>query len=244
MNNANSNIIGIQVGNEEEKNVYIWIKFFFCLAWPDQSCPDNCHPLIELVENVEKSRIELTHQNQFSGPVVVHCRYKKKKGEHLISISWSRKQIVSSEKYFHFRFVFLVLALVLDVRVVILHWVMESNNFMPNVRLILFEYFVIYVEIVAEWFRPMININLFIKHWANMQERYHSQLDFVLFFLRLFFFWLYTYIFIYLLTDINSFYFHFFCFLVVCEKRQTYSSTYIYLFFLIVCVCLVFNMSF
>lgn len=96
-------------------------KIFFCLAWPDQSCPDNCHPLIELVENVEKSRIELTHQNQFSGPVVVHCRYKKKKDEHLISISRSRKQIVSSEKYFHFRFVFLVLALVSDVRVVILH---------------------------------------------------------------------------------------------------------------------------
>lgn len=48
---------------------------FHSLAWPDQSCPDIVQPLIELVKNVEKSRIELSGLNKSSGPVVVHCRY-------------------------------------------------------------------------------------------------------------------------------------------------------------------------
>jgi protein-tyrosine phosphatase len=45
------------------------------LAWPDQSCPDIAQPLIGLVKNVEKSGVELTNMNKYSGPVVVHCRY-------------------------------------------------------------------------------------------------------------------------------------------------------------------------
>ena len=49
----------------------------FYLAWPDQSCPDISKPLIELVKNVEKSRIELSTTNKYSGPVIVHCRYKR-----------------------------------------------------------------------------------------------------------------------------------------------------------------------
>lgn len=49
----------------------------FNLAWPDQSCPDIAQPLIELVKNVEKSRIELSNTTNYSsGPIVVHCRYE------------------------------------------------------------------------------------------------------------------------------------------------------------------------
>lgn len=58
----------IEYENEQRELEHYWYT-----AWPDQSCPDNCQPLIELVENVEKSRIELSNRNQFSGPVVVHC---------------------------------------------------------------------------------------------------------------------------------------------------------------------------
>ncbi len=61
------------------------------LAWPDQSCPDISQPLIELVKNVEKSRLELSTTNKHSGPVVVHCRYKNIRNTlidlHLIEIN-------------------------------------------------------------------------------------------------------------------------------------------------------------
>ncbi len=45
------------------------------LAWLDHSCPDIVQPIIQLVHDVENSRIELSKINQRSGPVVVHCRY-------------------------------------------------------------------------------------------------------------------------------------------------------------------------
>jgi protein-tyrosine phosphatase len=72
MNNVKSNIIGIQV--REENQACFEKSMVFYLAWPDQSCPDVAQPLIELVQNVEKSRLELSDANKFSGPVVVHCR--------------------------------------------------------------------------------------------------------------------------------------------------------------------------
>ncbi|CAF0983443.1 unnamed protein product [Adineta ricciae] len=49
------------------------IDHFWYTAWPDQSCPDVTKPLIELVQNVENSRKELSRINQNSGSVVVHC---------------------------------------------------------------------------------------------------------------------------------------------------------------------------
>ncbi|CAF1424981.1 unnamed protein product [Adineta steineri] len=49
------------------------IDHYWYTAWPDQSCPDIAKPLIELVDKVENSRIELSKINNKSGPVVVHC---------------------------------------------------------------------------------------------------------------------------------------------------------------------------
>ncbi|CAF3527231.1 unnamed protein product, partial [Adineta steineri] len=49
------------------------IDHYWYTAWPDQSCPDITKPLIELVDKVENSRIELSKINNKSGPVVVHC---------------------------------------------------------------------------------------------------------------------------------------------------------------------------
>ncbi|CAF5211822.1 unnamed protein product, partial [Rotaria magnacalcarata] len=60
----------IEFENEQREVEHYWYT-----AWPDQSCPDIVHPLIELVKNVEKSRADLSDLNKYSGPVVVHCRY-------------------------------------------------------------------------------------------------------------------------------------------------------------------------
>jgi len=75
MNNVKSIIIGIQVDNLKRK---ILFSRFYYLAWPDQSCPDVAQPLIELIQHVENSRIELSKINSRPGPVVVHCRYIKR----------------------------------------------------------------------------------------------------------------------------------------------------------------------
>jgi len=58
----------IEFENEQREVEHYWYT-----AWPDQSCPDIAQPLIELVKDVEKSRIELSNTNNHSGPVVVHC---------------------------------------------------------------------------------------------------------------------------------------------------------------------------
>ncbi|CAF0964728.1 unnamed protein product [Adineta steineri] len=58
----------IEFENEQREVEHYWYT-----AWPDQSCPDVAQPLIELVKNVEKTRIELTDTNKHSGPIVVHC---------------------------------------------------------------------------------------------------------------------------------------------------------------------------
>ncbi|CAF4206925.1 unnamed protein product [Rotaria socialis] len=58
----------IEFENEQREIEHYWYT-----AWPDQSCPDIVHPLIELVKNVEKSRVDLPDLNKCSGPVVVHC---------------------------------------------------------------------------------------------------------------------------------------------------------------------------
>ncbi|CAF0852665.1 unnamed protein product [Rotaria sordida] len=58
----------IEFENEQREIEHYWYT-----AWPDQSCPDNAQPLIELVKNVEKSRLELSNLNKHFGPIVVHC---------------------------------------------------------------------------------------------------------------------------------------------------------------------------
>ncbi|CAF1152248.1 unnamed protein product [Rotaria sp. Silwood1] len=58
----------IEFENEQREVEHYWYT-----AWPDQSCPDIAQPLIELVKNVEKSRLELSNLNKHSGPIVVHC---------------------------------------------------------------------------------------------------------------------------------------------------------------------------
>ncbi|CAF1014977.1 unnamed protein product [Adineta ricciae] len=58
----------IEFENEQREVEHYWYT-----AWPDQSCPDVTHPLIELVKKVEMSRIELNNTNKAVGPVVVHC---------------------------------------------------------------------------------------------------------------------------------------------------------------------------
>lgn len=73
-NNVKSNIIGTPVWTG--KRNFRSNESLFVLAWPDQSCPDVSQPLIELVKNMEKSRVELSDLNKSSGPVVVHCRYE------------------------------------------------------------------------------------------------------------------------------------------------------------------------
>ncbi|CAF1489211.1 unnamed protein product [Rotaria magnacalcarata] len=49
------------------------IDHYWYTAWPDQSCPNVVQPLIDLVHNVERDRVELSNINKKSGPVVVHC---------------------------------------------------------------------------------------------------------------------------------------------------------------------------
>lgn len=58
----------IEFENERREIDHYWYT-----AWPDQSCPETAQPLIELVQNVENSRIEVSKTNGKSGPVVVHC---------------------------------------------------------------------------------------------------------------------------------------------------------------------------
>ncbi|CAF4493596.1 unnamed protein product [Rotaria sp. Silwood1] len=58
----------IKYENEQREVDHYWYT-----AWPDHSCPNVIQPLIELIHNVEKSRIDLSKINKRSGPVVVHC---------------------------------------------------------------------------------------------------------------------------------------------------------------------------
>ncbi|CAF4401480.1 unnamed protein product, partial [Rotaria sp. Silwood2] len=58
----------IKFENEQREVDHYWYT-----AWPDHSCPNVVQPLIELVHDVEKSRIDLSKINKRSGPVIVHC---------------------------------------------------------------------------------------------------------------------------------------------------------------------------
>ena len=89
----------IQFENEQREVEHFWytgtfsrcwsrlVRHDFRLAWPDQSCPEVAQPLIEMVENVERSR------SLSSGPVVVHCRWERDfLVEHLFSTQFEKNK--------------------------------------------------------------------------------------------------------------------------------------------------------